>query len=331
MGSFSGCSVARYRASMGCWRSSVQIRPSRLRKMKAQLLLSFLFLKDNISVHTNGRGKLNIKTMKGYFLIIITIVLCASCSGTTDRKTSSSTQEQNNNEIVTTTFDKEGIDSVVPTPNARPLIEDFIPKDWKTILHETGDLNNDGIDDHVIVIEDTKPENVKTNDKLGQDTLNINPRTLMVFFKEKSDGYTLVAQSGDTFIPSENDEESTCLADPLMTEGGITIQKGILTIGLQYWLSCGSWYVNNVDYKFRYQNQKMVLIGFDHSEFHRSSGEQSSTSINFSTGKMEQTTGYNMFDDTPSKPKTTTSKWKGNKIYSLDNCDERTYFEILDI
>gem|GEM_PF-4080335 len=26
----SGCSVARYRASMGCWRSSVQIRPSRL-------------------------------------------------------------------------------------------------------------------------------------------------------------------------------------------------------------------------------------------------------------------------------------------------------------
>src|SRR4051812_25380570 len=26
----SGCSVARYRASMGCWRSSVQIRPPRL-------------------------------------------------------------------------------------------------------------------------------------------------------------------------------------------------------------------------------------------------------------------------------------------------------------
>ena len=28
---YSGCSVARYRASMGCWRSSVQIRPSRLK------------------------------------------------------------------------------------------------------------------------------------------------------------------------------------------------------------------------------------------------------------------------------------------------------------
>ena len=30
--SISGCSVARYRASMGCWRSSVQIRPSRQRQ-----------------------------------------------------------------------------------------------------------------------------------------------------------------------------------------------------------------------------------------------------------------------------------------------------------
>src|SRR5690606_32431030 len=36
---FSGCSVARYRASMGCWRSSVQIRPSR-RFLKKSLSFS---------------------------------------------------------------------------------------------------------------------------------------------------------------------------------------------------------------------------------------------------------------------------------------------------
>lgn len=269
--------------------------------------------------------------MKGSFLIILVIVLCVSCMGNTDRKPQSSSIGKTTKEIPTTTANKGIVDSVVPNPNVKPLIEDFIPEGWKTILHESGDLNNDGIDDHVIVIEDTNPENIKSNDKLGQDTLNVNPRTLMVFFKYKGDGYTLVAQSGADFIPSENDEESTCLADPLLTEGGISIQKGILRIGLQYWLSCGSWYVNNVDYKFRYQNEKMALIGFDHSEFHRASGEQSSTSINFSTGRMEQTTGYNMFDDNPSKPKTTSSKWKGKKIYSLDTCDERTYFEILDI
>ncbi|MFD2554614.1 hypothetical protein [Sphingobacterium tabacisoli] len=214
---------------------------------------------------------------------------------------------------------------------ARVLIEDFIPQGWKTILHESGDLNKDGIDDHVIVIEDTKNENIKTNDGLGQDTLNVNPRMIMVFFKEKDNGYTLVAQNAIGFIPPENDEESTCLADPLMTEGGIGIQKGILTISFQYWLSCGSWYVNNADYKFRYQDREMELIGFDHSEFHRASGEQSSTSINLSTKQMEHTTGYNMFEDSISKPKTTKSKWKGGKRYTLDQCSPDTYSELLDI
>ena len=281
--------------------------------------------------YTNRGVNLIFKIMKESLLVIFVIFSFASCGRIADKKQQSSTHEQTRNDILVDATDEGKLDSVITNPNARPLIEDFIPKGWKTILHESGDLNKDGIDDHVIVIADTKPENIKINDKLGQDTLNVNPRTLMVFFKEKGEGYTLAAHSGTGFIPSENDEESPCLVDPLITEGGISIQKGILTIGLQYWLSCGSWYVNNVDYKFRYQNEKMALIGFDHSEFHRASGEQSRTSINFSTGKMEHTTGENMFDDNPSSPKTSSSKWKGKKIYSLDNCDERTYFEILDI
>ena len=240
-------------------------------------------------------------------------------------------KEQNSWKITDITSVKQDEELKLTTINTKPLIEDFIPQGWRTILHESGDLNNDGIDDHVIVVEDTKLENIKTNDKLGRDTLNLNPRTVMVFFKKKNGGYILVAQNDIGFIPTENDEESTCLADPLMTEGGITIQKGVLIIGFQYWLSCGSWYVNNVDYKFRYQDKQMRLIGFDHAEFHRASGEQYSTSINFSTGKMEHMTGYNMFDDNASKPKTKTSNWKGKKTYTLDNCDAHTYFELLDI
>lgn len=237
-------------------------------------------------------------------------------------------KEQGNWKIIDINTIEKGEASLI---KARPLIEDFIPHGWKTIVHESGDLNKDGIDDHVIVIEDTKSENFRINDRLGQDTLNLNPRLIMVFLKEKDHGYTLVAQNAIGFIPSENDEESTCLADPLMTEGGITIQKGILIISFQYWLSCGSWYVNNADYKFRYQDGEMKLIGFDHSEFHRASGEQSSTSINLSTKQMEHTTGYNMFDDSTSKPKKSKSKWKGEKGYTLDQCSPNTYFELLDI
>lgn len=51
-----------------------------------------------------------------------------------------------------------------------------------------------------------------------------------------------------------------------------------------------------------------LLIGFDHSEFHRASGEQSSTSINLSTGQIEAITGENMFEEQFSKPRKTKGK-----------------------
>jgi|GEM_PF-115510 len=277
--------------------------------------------------------------MKGCILIFCGLLLLISCNWKSGDKVNSGQLQRNGGKNVSQTL----VDSIGVVANdapdlkvqvgadTRPLIEDFIPEGWKVILHESGDLNNDGVDDHVIVIEDTDSKNLIMNDKLGQDTLNINPRNLLVFFKERKDGYTLIAKSNIGFVPPENDAESTCLADPLMTEGGIGIQKGVLTIYYQYWLSCGSWYVNNAGYTFRYQNSKMELIGFDHSEFHRASGEESSSSINFSTRKVSHTTGGNMFDDNESKPTTSWSTWKGQKKYSLDNCDEQTYFELYDV
>src|SRR5690606_37932845 len=66
---FSGCSVARYRASMGCWRSSVQIRPSRRKPvhldpsasksydLKAFLLLNRPFQYILFSLSCEQRGE----------------------------------------------------------------------------------------------------------------------------------------------------------------------------------------------------------------------------------------------------------------------------------
>jgi hypothetical protein len=277
--------------------------------------------------------------MKGYVLFVGGLLLLTSChwkSG--DKINVSEPKESGKTNAAQALVGSTGVganeaqDPKINThADTKPLIEDFIPEGWKTILHESGDLNKDGIDDHVIVIEDTDSKNLIMNDKLGQDTLNINPRNLLVFFKEKKGGYTLIAKNDISFVPPENNAESTCLADPLLTEGGMGIQKGLLTIHYQYWLSCGSWYVNNASYTFRYQNSKMELIGFDHSEFHRASGEESSLSINFSTRKVSHTTGGNLFDDNESKPTTAWSKWKGNKDYSLDNCNEQTYFELYDV
>lgn len=212
-------------------------------------------------------------------------------------------------------------------PKQAKLIEDFVPKGWKVIYHTQGDLNKDKLDDHAVIIEETNPEKIKKNENLGSGELNLNPRIILVFFKNKNQGYTLVAKNNKDFIPTENSEMSPCLEDPLLETGGISVEKGLLKISFRYWLSCGSWFVNSADYTFRFQNNRFELIGFDHSEFHRGTGEKSSKSINFSTRKKSKTTGGSMSDDNPSKEKTVWSTIKPKKIYDLQDMTEEDYFD----
>ena len=101
-----------------------------------------------------------------------------------------------------------------------------------------------------------------------------------------------------------------------LTQNGLSIEKGVLKIDLNYWYSCGSWYTNHNTYIFRYQNNQFEMIGYESSEFHRASGEATSISINYSTKKKIETTGLNEFNE--SKPKSKVSKIKINKLYNLN-------------
>ncbi|MCF3109622.1 hypothetical protein LL912_12650 [Niabella sp. CC-SYL272] len=196
-------------------------------------------------------------------------------------------------------------------------VEGFVPQGWKIAYTAKGDLNKDAISDVAIIIQNTNPENLVKNERLGSDTLDLNPRMLLVLFKGADKVYTLAAKN-ESFIPSPDDAESTCLADPLSETGAIHIEKGVLKLSYQYWLSCGSYGVTNTDYTFRFQNEKFELIGYDCKSFSRASGEESSTSVNFSTRKIGKTTGGNMFDDNENKPKTTTSKLTYGKLLNLE-------------
>lgn len=187
----------------------------------------------------------------------------------------------------------------------------YIPKGWVLDTALRGDLNKDQQADIVLVLRNTDPSNFKKNDGLGMDQLDLNPRRLLIFFR-KGTGYTKELAS-DVFLPSINDEESTCLEDPF-SEGGIEISKGLLKIHLHYWLSCGSWYVTDYDYTFRYQNKKFELIGLDVSSFHRASGESSATSYNFSTRKKQTITGMNEFEEAKVKP---VEKWEKINVVRL--------------
>lgn len=218
--------------------------------------------------------------------------------------------------------------SITSTTNQ---LADFVPNGWKKILEVKGDLNKDKLEDVVLVIEKTDSSNFKRSSSWGSDTLNLNPRRLLVLFKKDNGYYSLIANNNNGFVPSQNDAVSACLEDPLMADGGIIIEKGVLKIHYKYWLSCGSWFVNTADYTFRYQRGGMELIGFDHNEFHRASGESNSTSINFSTKKIQEITGMNEFEETENKPK---EKWRSiqnPRIYNLQRCNDQTYFDLLKL
>ncbi|WP_442588096.1 hypothetical protein ACSBL2_18805 [Pedobacter sp. AW31-3R] len=207
-------------------------------------------------------------------------------------------------------------DPVIPVSGT--AIKSFIPKGWKMISNSKGDLNKDGIADEAIVIQNTSLKNIRTKEegRMGDDTLNFNPRMLIVVFKNAKGKYDLAVKN-IAFIPMQNDTVSACLLDPLLESEGVTIDKGLLKINYKYFYSCGGWEVTTDTYSFRYQNQKFELIGYDYYSMHRSSGEESSASINFSTLKKKSTSGGNVFSEETNKPKTVWSKIKPVKLLSL--------------
>lgn len=213
-------------------------------------------------------------------------------------------------------------------PQKAKTVNDFIPKGWKEILTTNGDLNKDKLEDTVIVIEKEDKKNIKKNAVLGPDYLNLNPRILLVLFKQKDGTYILASKNDKGFIQSENDEENPTLMDTL---NGINIKNNILRINFSYFLSAGSWWTSTNVYIFRFQNNVFELIGYESNAYMRNTGEEERTSINFSTNKAKITTGGNIFEEKENNPKDEWRYLKFEKKYILDEMTESTLDEILDI
>ena len=200
-------------------------------------------------------------------------------------------------------------------PEKAKNIDGFIPKGWKTVLSAKGDLNNDKLEDVAIIIEKTDKANIVKNENLGSEYLNLNPRILLVLFKQKNGSYILAGKNDKDFIKSAGDKENPALMDTL---DSISIKNNILKIKFNYFLSAGSWSVTQNTFTFRFQNKKFELIGFDNNSYMRNSGNQEEFSINFSTNKVKITTGENMLDKKMNKPKEEWKTIKVNKKYVLD-------------
>ena len=200
-------------------------------------------------------------------------------------------------------------------PDKAKNVNEFVPTGWKTIFSTKGDLNGDKLEDIAIVIEKTDKANIVKNENLGSEYLNLNPRILLVLFKQKNGSYILAGKNDKDFIKSAGDKENPALMDTL---DSISIKNNILKIKFNYFLSAGSWSVTQNTFTFRFQNKKFELIGFDNNSYMRNSGNQEEFSINFSTNKVKITTGENMLDKKMNKPKEEWKTIKVNKKYVLD-------------
>lgn len=233
------------------------------------------------------------------------------------------------NEPVTSTTDEESTTSVIeeyPTyfPEQGNKMEDFVPKHWSAIMKVDGDLNKDGLTDTALIVEQENPENISVTEY--NDTLNTNPRALLVLFKQENGTYKLAAKNDKGFI--EPPKESSSLLDPL-GEGDINIKNNTLRLRFQYFFSAGSWYITNVEYVFRYQNNHFELIGVETNSFHRATGEETIVSFNLSTNKLETTMGGNVFEEKENNPKKETETFIYNPKPILDNMEATAYLTIL--
>ena len=167
-------------------------------------------------------------------------------------------------------------------PVAAPAVQDFVPQGWKLAQQADGDLNGDGRADKVLVLQQQNAANWRDNEALGVPRLNLNPRTLLVLWNTPQGYHEAVRTT--TMLPSESSEDTPCLVDPL-EEGAVSIRKQVLVVDMHYWLSCGSYSLNHMQYKFRYQQGAWPLIGLDVNSGSRNSYDTEQSSYNFATGK----------------------------------------------
>ncbi|KAA1247986.1 hypothetical protein [Aquimarina sp. RZ0] len=144
-------------------------------------------------------------------------------------------------------------------------IEALIPENWNVIaMDKDGDLNNDGINDLVFIAKKEDINNFITDSEIGTDSLDINPKILGVYFKDKSGCYEKKLQHNTfIFLNKEPTRE-----EPFQS---LDIINGELKLEFQEFYNAGSWYVNDEAYSFKYIEGSFKLVKYVNSSMHRAS------------------------------------------------------------
>ena len=189
-------------------------------------------------------------------------------------------------------------------------LSNFIPEGYILFEQYSGDLNNDNLEDCVLIIKNTKEENVVTNrfDK----KVDRNRRGIIVLLK-RGDSYEVAVKNLDCFT-SENEDGGVYYAPELR----INLENGTLKINYSHG-RYGFW-----EYIFRYNKSDFELIGYESSENH-GPVVNNKTSINFLTKKKLMS--ENIYKNLEDEPEVFKETWVQIKIDNLIKLSEIQAFE----
>ena len=171
----------------------------------------------------------------------------------------------------------------VPSKAAQP--SQFVPKGWVLEEQKVADLNGDGRDDALLLMRKS-------------DSAGTPPRILAAVLRQKH-GYAL-AEMNSRLIPHS---DNTSHEDP-MADGELTAQPGGFNLKLTLMSGAGSYEMETLHYRFRYQDGCFRLVGYDRMETNRATLDTHDLIVDFLTGVVIHRTGNAQSDATEEKSDT---------------------------
>jgi hypothetical protein len=206
------------------------------------------------------------------FNISLTIIACQNKKQQAEKIAVDTVKNQSE---VSQQADSTSVNSLFPgTGNA---INDFIPANYKIDLEATGDLNNDGLKDAVIVLIDK------------QDSTALRP-TLVLF--KQGEKYKRYDQSFSAVEPKYREN-----GYPVYDYENLKIDSGKLVISMQATGPAGS-----IESTYQYINNDLVLTQIN--AFSMGAGGHTEQKIDLLKGTYTQTDINTMKEDMPSATKT---------------------------
>ncbi len=193
-------------------------------------------------------------------------------------------------------------------------VSSFVPEGYMEFEKYFGDLNKDGLEDCVLVIKKTDRLSIIT-DRFNR-IVDRNRRGIIILFKTQKT-YTIADSNYDCFS-SENEDGGIYFAPELSIE----IENSKLKIHYGHG-RYGYW-----NYTFRFQNERFMLIGYDHSS-NTGPVTNSEVSINFLTKKKLKKINTNLNSE-GGGDEHFIEKWSKIKMEKLIRLSDIKDFDALD-